>query len=313
MKFINLKTMEQEEFIPSSSILCLGNFDGVHIGHRQLVATVLDLYSKAKTDNSDLVCGAWFFDSSSYKSAYEIYTPNDKLSIFAKLGLDYAIVADFDGMKSLSPLEFVNDVLIKNCKCIHAVCGENFHFGAQATGDSDTLVQLMNGNATVVPLLSTADLQNDDKDIVVSSTYIRSLLSSGNIEKANELLGESYSIFEKVLHGKALGRTIGIPTINQTPNNKSIILKNGIYASRCTIDNVTYMGVTNVGIRPTVDENGTKNIETYIIGFDGDCYGKHVKIEFISRIRDEKKFDNIEVLKSQIQNDIESTIKLFNK
>ena len=313
MKYINLKTMEQEASIPSSSILCLGNFDGVHIGHRQLVASVLDTYSIVKMNNASLISGAWFFDSSSYKSADEIYTLEEKLNIFSKLGLDYAIVADFEEMKSLSPEEFVNEVLIKDCRCIHAVCGENFRFGTRASGDSNTLIRFMNGNATVVPLLSTADGLNDNKDIVVSSTYIRSLLSAGNIKKANELLGENYSIFERVLHGKALGRTIGIPTINQTPGRKNVILKNGIYATKCTVDNVTYMGVTNVGIRPTVDENGAKNIETYIIDFDGDCYDKYVKTEFISRIRDEKKFESIEALKSQIQNDIKSTIELLNK
>lgn len=305
MRFINLKTRSEEVALPHPSVLCLGNFDGVHIGHRQLVVSVLNEYNKLKEKTQDLVCGAWFFDSTSYKSADEIYSLEEKLNVFANLGLDYAIVADFEEMKSLSPESFVEIILKTDCKCIHAVCGENFRFGTKASGNSTALLNLMNGNVTVVPLLSI-------QDTIISSTYIRFLLSNGYISKANELLGENYSIAEKVVHGKALGRTIGIPTINQNVQSKKLILKNGIYATLCTVEGKQYRGVTNVGIRPTVDNNGHKNIETYIIDFHGDCYDKTVKIEFISRIRDEMKFDSVSSLKSQIEKDIITTNKYFN-
>ena len=135
----------------------------------------------------------------------------------------------------------------------------------------------------------------------------------GNIVQANSLLGKNYSICETVIHGKALGRKLGIPTINQNVSEKRLILKNGIYATICTIDGKQYRGVTNVGIRPTVDDNGLQNIETHIIDFDGDCYDKIVKVEFISRIRDEMKFDSVDSLKSQILKDISATICFFNK
>lgn len=303
MRFINLDTMAEESFIPDDTILCLGNFDGVHIGHRQLVDSVLSRFSLLVNDNPNLITGAWFFESSSYKLADEIYSLDEKLKLFAELGLKYAIVADFDEMKSLPPESFVNDILKKECRCIHAICGENFRFGAKAAGNYKSLCQLMNGNATIVPLLSTTQL-GFDSNIVVSSTYIRSLLVNGDIKTANELLGKPYSITEEVLHGKALGRTIGIPTINQLPTKKSLILRNGIYATFCTFDGKTYLGVTNVGNRPTVENNGRKNVETHIIDFEGDCYGKSVQIEFIERIRDEMKFNSIKELKSQVEADI---------
>ena len=136
-------------------------------------------------------------------------------------------------------------------------------------------------------------------------------ISTGDIFRANYLLGENYSIYETVIHGKALGRQLGIPTINQNIQNKQFILKNGIYATVCTLDGAKYYGVTNVGLRPTVDENGHKNIETHIIDFDKDCYGKNVKIEFISRIRDEIKFNSVDELKLQIQRDIKATKDFF--
>lgn len=311
MRFINLKTRVEESKISCPTVLCIGNFDGVHLGHRQLVNAVLEKYESLKKTYSQLSCGAWFFDSNFYKNTAEIYTLDEKLDVFASLGLEYAIIADFNDMKSLSPEEFVNSILQNDCKCIHAVCGENFRFGSRAAGNSDSLVDLMNGNATIVPLMSVEENIDSKNDIVVSSTYIRSLLADGHICRVNHLLGRNYSIIEPVIHGKALGRTLGLPTINQNINSKQLILKNGIYATYCTINNKKYWGVTNVGVRPTVEENGHKNIETHIIDFDGDCYDQYVKVEFIARIRDEMKFNSIEDLKSQIQSDIQKTKEIF--
>ena len=304
MRFIDLKTKIEVSTITHPTVLCLGNFDGVHIGHRQLVDEVLKKHRTITNIESSVVTGAWFFDSNFYKNTDEIYSLDEKLNVFTSLGIDYAIIADFNDMKSLSPTNFVNDILIKQCNCVHAVCGENFRFGAKAAGDSHTLIQLMNGNATIVPLLTT-------DNNVISSTYIRCLLSSGDIEKANALLSANYSITETVIYGKQLGRKLGIPTINQNIESKTLILKNGIYSTICTIDNKKYFGVTNVGMRPTVDLNASKNIETHILDFQEDCYGKAITVEFVHRIRDEIKFNNIDDLKARIQKDIEITKEYF--
>ncbi len=299
-----MKKKAEEPFISHPSVLCIGNFDGVHLGHRQLVASVLSEYDRLKDKYADLVRGAWFFDSNFYKSVDEIYSIDEKLDVFASLGLDYAIIADFEEMKSLSPEEFVNDILEKQCRCVHAVCGTNFRFGKMASGDADALTCLMGGNATVVPLLRC-------DNCIISSTYIRSLLNSGDIEKANILLGRNYTVTERVVHGKALGRTLGIPTINQNVCAKKLILKSGIYCTVSTIDGKKYYGVTNVGIRPTVENGNSENVETHIIGYNGDCYDKTVRVEFISRIRDEMKFSDVEELTAQINSDIEQTKKFF--
>lgn len=299
-----MRSRVEEASLPCQTVLCIGNFDGVHLGHRQLVEAVINIYSKFKQDNADIVTGAWFFDTNSYKTNQEIYTLDEKLDVFASLGIDYAIVADFNDMKSLSPEVFVNSVLKNECHCVHAVCGENFRFGAFASGDAIALRQLMDGNATIVPLLST-------DDAIISSTYIRSLLNEGDIEEANYLLSRNYSISESVIHGKALGRRLGIPTINQNVHSKNLILKNGIYATICYIDGQKYYGVTNLGVRPTVEYTDNKNVETFIIDFSGDCYGKTVRLEFIHRIRDEMKFESVDALVAQIQKDIEDTKKYF--
>lgn len=310
MRFINLKTGLEEYSLPSPTVLCIGNFDGVHIGHRQLVASVMEEHKKLAKINPNVVRGAWFFDSTSYKSTDEIYSLDEKLMTFASLGLDYAIVADFEEMKSLSPESFVYDVIQDKCNCIHAVCGVNFRFGSKALGDSKLLVELMNGKTTVIPLLSIID-SSAEYDVVISSTYIRSLLSQGQIEKANSLLNANYSICEKVVHGKAFGRTIGIPTINQNITTKKLLLKSGIYGTICTVDEAQYYGVTNIGFRPTIDNKGHKNVETYIIDFNDNCYDKDVKVEFVFRIRDEMRFNSVETLKQQIFKDIETTKEFF--
>ena len=305
MRFINLKTKTETSSIIEPTVLCLGNFDGVHLGHRQLVDAVIEKQSSLKQSYSNVASGAWFFDSNFYKNTEEIYSLDEKLKVFTALGLDYAIIADFEEMKTLSPADFAHKILIDQCHCVHAVCGENFRFGTKAMGDSHTLFELMNGNTSIISLL-TKD------NTVISSTHIRSLLVCGDIEQANTLLANNYSITETVVYGKQLGRKLGLPTINQNIKSKSLILKNGIYATVCTIDSKKYYGVTNIGTRPTVDNNNHKNIETHIIDFHGDCYGKEVKVEFISRLRDEYKFNNIDELKYQINQDIKATKQLFH-
>ena len=305
MKFINLKKRSEEVALSSPTVLCIGNFDGVHLGHRQLINAVLTKHNELKTAYPTLKTGAWFFDSNFYKNTIEIYSLDEKLDVFASLDLDYAVIADFNEMKTLSPKDFVETVLQKECQCVHAICGENFRFGAKAAGDSIALLELMKGQASIIPLLT-------EDTTVISSSYIRTLLSDGFIEKANFLLSSNYSITEPVVQGKRLGRKIGIPTINQNIKTKELLLKNGIYSSICTINGIKYFGVTNVGLRPTVDDGAHKNIETHIIDFHDDCYGKTVKVEFISRIRDEIKFDSIESLRTRIQKDIEITKQFFN-
>ena len=305
MKLIELKTKSPKSFMASRFVLCLGNFDGVHLGHRQLIEETVKLCQQLKKTDPDVACGAWLFDDNSYKSVPQIFSTAQKLEAFEQLGLEYAFVADFDKMKGLSPEEFVNGVLKSDCHCIHAVCGENFRFGAKASANASQLVSLMDGNATVVPLFK----QNGE---VISSTLIRSLLESGEIEKANPLLGYSFYICEPVLHGKALGRTIGIPTINQSLPCDPFALCGGIYATKTYINGEWYPSVTNVGVRPTVESTLCKNAETHVIGFSGDCYGTRIRVEFLSRLRDEVRFSSIDELKEQISKDINSALEYFN-
>lgn len=308
MRFFDLRTDAPVPAIPSASLLCVGNFDGVHLGHRQLVARTLDEVAARRSafPREEIASGVWLFESASYKTSDVLCTLEEKLEVFASLGLEYAAVAEFREMRELSPEDFVHDVLRGECHCVGAVCGENFRFGKNAAGDAARLCELMYGAATVVPLLSLGGE-------TVSSSRIRNLLLSGDIVRANELLGGRYSICEPVVHGKELGRTLGIPTINQHPTKKRLLLPDGVYSTLCTLDGKEYLGVTDVGVRPTTDRDGEKSVETFLIGYSGDCYGETVRVEFLERIRDEKKFSDLDELSAQIRRDIDRTRDTFEK
>lgn len=304
MKFINLKNGSVMKEPDSDLVLCLGNFDGVHKGHRQLIRSCIDIASKLNSLKKHTKSGIWFFESSSLISEKRIFSDEKKLETFSSLGLDIAAVADFAELKNMSGDEFVNNILKDQCHCIYALCGTNFRFGKNASSSSDDLVTLMSGNAYVIPLVSY-------EGETVSSTKIRSLICNGNIEKANVLLEGNYEITGTVIHGKALGRSIGLPTVNIDVPEDFVVPKNGIYVTLSEIDGVSYHSVTNIGKRPTVENALQKNIETHIIGYSGDCYDRNVKIKFIHRLRDEMKFDSVELLKNQILLDINDAEHYF--
>ena len=293
---------EQSNAISEANILCLGNFDGVHLAHR----TLLREAKKLKLEKiPHAKCGVLCFEkpSTDYFSknpSKHLTTLEQKLQYFADEGIDFVLVIDFGTIKNLSPETFVNDILIGQCACIATVCGYNYHFGKGGVGNYELLQQLFTSeNAIVVP----AVYQDGD---TVSSTRIRALLKDGKVKEAKELLTVPFSITAPVEHGKGLGRHLGAPTFNQTPAEELLIPAHGVYFTRCTIDNQTYYGVTNIGTRPTVDVDASLNIETHLLDFEGDLYQKELRVEFLDYIRPEQRFESKEALQKQIQQDIKA-------
>lgn len=296
---------------PQKCVLCLGNFDGVHIGHRALVLETLKQKEILRSQYTDIKCGAWFFKRAPLDIISGRHTPlitdfSQKLEIFSDLGLDYAFVYEYDEIGHLSPQNFVNDILRKECGCIFAVCGYNFKFGANASGDAKMLSDLMDENTAIV-----SHVKLDGKN--VCSSEIRKLIVEGKISEVNALLGRNYSIHGTILHGKQLGRKLGIPTINQKIPSDLAVLKKGIYISRTLIEGNWLPSVSNIGVRPSVEDGAEINCETYIIGFEGDLYGVDIKVEFLHRIRDEIKFESVDMLKTQVNKDIEEAKIYFSK
>ncbi len=308
MYVYDLHTMQKEESAVSPLSVALGNFDGVHEGHAALIREAV-AYAKAHGIKS----AVWTFANGAATLPNKPDTQcitgvRDKLALIASLGVDLAFLEDFDTVRGLSPERFVNEQLIEKCGAVCAVCGFNFRFGAGASGNSETLRALMSPrDCIVVPPVYIGGR-------LVSSTAIRALIESGDTEGAAGMLGHPFFINTPVVHGKHLGRTIGIPTINQNFPAGYVIPRNGIYACEVGIGGKRFPGVANVGIRPTI-ENDTHqmNCETHIIGYSGELYGKDVKVSFFRYLRDEMKFADVDELGAQIRRDIENTLAYFEK
>ncbi len=308
MDVIDLHTMKREEGISSPLSVALGNFDGVHIGHAALIRRAIEF-----ANENGIKSAVWTFaDAESAlpnkPDSLALTSMAEKLSLIAKLGVDYAILADFESVRNLSPEEFVSDILIKKCRTEAAVCGFNFRFGKNGAGNAQMLRQLMSERECIIvdPVYACGGL--------VSSSAVRLLIESGDMETASELLGRAFSVTLPVVEGKHLGRTIGIPTINQNFPVGYIIPATGIYACTVETPDGIFPGAANVGFRPTV-ESGVKraNCETHIIGYDGCLYSENVKVSFYKRLRCEQKFSSVDELRAQIQKDIDETKIYFSK
>ena len=295
---ISLQTMQQVP-TPEATVLCLGNFDGVHLAHRQLMKAACDMRDQLPTPAAS---GVFCFQipSSNYLFAdppAQLCSLEQKLHRFRDCGIEYAFLVDFPSVKELSPEEFVSEILLKKCHCRGAVCGFNYRFGKYGAGMPLQLKALL---GHPVEICSEVFLEGE----TVSSTRIRRLLAEGRIEQANRLLTVPYGITATVLHGKALGRQWGFPTVNQQFPQGVQIPKHGVYLSVCTVDGVSYGGVSNIGSRPTVENKAAVNCETYLLDFSGDLYGKELTVSFLKFIRPEQHFDSVAELKAQIQADV---------
>lgn len=302
-----------EAELPTNTVLALGNFDGVHMGHRKLLQSVVEK-AKILSQSTPVTPGVWLFrdapnDFLRSPPTPHISTLNDKLLLFRECGIKIAFLGDFKHLSNCSPEDFIHEILQKQCHCIHAVCGFNYSFGKRGEGTPEMLYNGFNGEVTEIPPVNC----NGDR---VSSTRIRNLISEGNVEEAAELLCRPYHFTSAVLHGKALGRTISFPTLNQDFPHLTLIPKKGIYAVRVTAPDGSLPplhGVANVGTRPTVEKSDHINCETHLLDFNGNLYGKKLCTEFIARIRDERKMDNLDELKRAIAEDAETARRIFKQ
>ena len=302
------ETLDEITNIEAAAV-ALGNFDGVHIGHRLLARRAVRIKEELSAAFAGLGSGAWLFETPPSLSLCQAPIPQlspleEKLARFAEIGLDYAFLADFSALRDLSPKEFVGKVLKEQCHCVYAICGLNFHFAKSASGNADMLMSLMDGRGEVVGLV-TLDGET------VSSSAIRALLADGNAERAAKLLGAPFSLSAKVLHGKALGKNLGVPTINQHFATGAIRPKDGVYISRTRIGDTLYPSVSNIGTRPTFADGETVNCETHILGYEGDLYGQTIRVEFLKRLREEIRFSSVDELGQQLRADIAETARYF--
>ncbi len=295
----------------SPCCIALGCFDGIHIGHQRIIRSMCS-YAKENSLSSAVftfdVSPAALLGKSRRRTLLSI---QDKMKTLEEIGTEYCFSVDFSSVRNISPDDFVKTILIDKLGVQAVFCGFNYRFGRNAEGTSDILLELCQKYG-IKAFVSSPVCYGDQ---AVSSSRIRDLIENGDILTANRLLGRPFSVEQIITEGKHNGRTVGIPTINQNLPEGFVTPRFGVYASFVYIDGKRYEGITNVGVRPTVNGDH-KNIETHILGrFYGDLYGKHVRTQFLDFVRDEKKFDNLEELSVQIKKDIDKVQKssIFNK
>lgn len=305
-RYIPFTDLGKNEETPS--VVCLGNFDGVHIGHARLVEETIKM-SKGINEGPVRSCALCF---SPFPADYFSKTPlrhimslEDKLDTFNEMGLDGAYVCDFAKIYDYSPERFMDDVLVRACNCIGTVCGFNYRFGYKAGGTPKDLSKRFVNFKMVDPVMLKWE--------TVSSTLIKEKIEQGALTGANEMLGRPFYITHTVVHGNNIGHKLGFPTINYIFNSNDLIPAFGIYATVTEVGGARYISVTNVGTRPTISDSETVTCETHIIDCpdDIDLYGHCVKVSFFKKIRDEKKFSSRDELSEAIALDVENTRKFF--
>lgn len=284
--------------------LALGTFDGIHKGHMNVLSVA------KKLENESLTPAVLVFDRHpqevlSGKKQFLLLSQSEKNRIFKENGI-LPVNVCFEEIKDYTPEEFV--IFTKNLGAKALVCGENFRFGKNSSGNTEILFEFCKKYGII---FRTAKSEYCD-DSLISSSRIRALLQNGEIEKANEMLGRFFSYDFPVSHGKGNGTGWGFPTANQKIPDNFIRIKFGVYASRALIDGKYYPAVTNFGVKPTVTDSGEAVSETFILDFNGDLYGKSLKIELIKFLRDEKKFESIDALSAQVKQDSKKAVEIFD-
>lgn len=294
------------------TVIALGFFDGVHRGHGALLEK-----TAARARELEAVPAAFTFDRPpkevvTGRPVGLINTPDDRRDLMQRLyGIRQVIIAPFDrAMMTMPWQEFIDRLLVGTYGAVHLVAGHDYHFGHRNQGDPERLLSRCRERGIGCDIIP----QVTRDGITVSSTYIRTLVEAGDMERAAEFLGHRHCLSQTVQHGQRIGRTIGIPTVNLAVPEHVLAPAHGVYVTCVYLpDGRMYHGVTNVGTRPTVTDGDAVSVETFLLGFDGDLYGQEIRIEFCRRLRGEKKFASLEELRQEIQHNIRETELYFEE
>jgi riboflavin kinase/FMN adenylyltransferase len=284
---------------PRARRVAVGEFDGVHLGHREVIRGA-DTVATFEPHPRRVVAPA---------AAPKLLTPLDvKTDLIAELGVRELVVIPFDrAFATQSPQEFVDRVLVERLGAEVVSVGENFRFGHRAQGDADLLRRQAAFETRVVPLVEV-------EGEIVSSTHVRGLIVAGEIALANRFLGSPYQLRGIVARGDQRGRTLGYPTANIVPDNALSYPGNGVYAARAAVEEEGgwqwRAAAVSIGVRPTFDTGRGVLIEAYLLGFDGDLYGRELRLAFLDRLRGERRFDSVEALVEQMARDVEDTRRI---
>lgn len=298
-----MKTIEQYNQLDKSVErgVALGNFDGVHIGHQKLITTLTE---KCKENN--LQSCVYTFGNhpltviTGKEGPPQITNISMKQKILESLGVELLYLEEFNKeLMALSPEDFVENILINKLNCKVVVVGFDYSFGYKAQGNVELLKEMGKKHGFEVYVIHPVTI--DGKK--VGSSSVREYIKDGNIEEANAFLGRPYSIYSEIVHGKGIGNKLGYPTANILIEPSHLVPKEGVYATLVKINDSIYKGATCVGTNPTFGTNSI-SIETFIIDFNEDIYGEFIELQFIKRLRDQIKFNHIDDLIGQMNQDV---------
>lgn len=277
-------------------VVVLGKFDGVHKGHQKL-------FLEAKKYNMPVVAFTFSIGNNKY-----LTNSSDRAEMLASSGVAVVIEQEYSkAFFEMLPEEFIAKVLVDKLKAKVIVCGEDFGFGKNRTGNVQCLKEMAGEYGYEVCVVQKELFEN----VPISSTRIREAVCTGNVSLAEMMLGYRYFLDGEVVQGNQLGRKFNFPTVNIWADENKILPKNGVYATVITINDNRYCGITNVGVKPTVNKSNRPNVETYIFDFKQNVYGRQVKIEFCEYFREEQSFESVDRLFEQIQTDTENVKKYF--
>ncbi len=293
-------------------VIALGFFDGVHKGHGALLRTVAQV-----ADRLGAKPCAFTFDRSPTAAITGQAVPllssvEDRVWLMRRYyGIEEVIVAPFDGMQKMDWQDFVSEYLQKELGAVHVVAGHDFHFGYMGKGNPQRLQEKCRELGMGCDIIQKVEQDG----ITISSTYIRTLIAQGEVERADQFLGHPHTLTNRVAHGKKIGTTtLGFPTVNLLIPQGVIVPAFGVYATRVWFDGQCRCAVTNVGVRPTVEDNdGHVTVEGFILDFDGDLYGHEIRMEFYQYLRPEQKFASMQALADEIRHNAQQTRDYFRQ
>lgn len=279
--------------------VALGLFDGIHCGHRAVLDGALSFREKG------LSPGVFTFETETVTTKgnghLDVILPHDlKEEFFSEMGIEYYCSPDFSEIKDMTATDFVSGIIVGRMNAGAVVCGTDFRFGKGACGGVHELKLLCEPLGIAVMVIPPAKIDGE----VISSTLIRRLIREGEMRRANNFLGYDFTLRLPVARGNQLGRTMNFPTINQYLPKEQLVPKFGVYASYTVVDGKEYGSVTNVGVKPTIGGESSPLAETNIFGFEGELYGKTVRVSLTDFIRPEQKFSGLKELSAQMAKDV---------
>jgi riboflavin kinase/FMN adenylyltransferase len=301
----NIKEIENFEIA-----LTIGNFDGVHLGHQDFLSHIRN---ECDLKNRKLLV-VTFVPHPSFvlksKSNFLLNTYKERRDLLQDLGVDFLLEIDFNrDFSTLSPEDFLNDYIFTNKLVKKIYLGHDFQFGANKAGNFSVAKKQAEMHGVELVLYSEFKVSSHS----VSSSEVREKINLGNVKDARDLLGRNFFLSGRVIKGQGRGKQIGYPTANLGYDKDVIVPAKGVYISKTNLNGMIYESVTNVGVNPTFNSGYDLHVETHILGFSRDIYGEEIKIFFIQKLRDEKKFSSVNELVQQIAIDTQSAKKFFEK